>query len=443
MKIKLLIGTLFLSILFLAGCSTKEAEVATYVGLRINPEVGFLVDLKGEVTDVIPLNQDGDVVLSGVDVIGMSISDASIEIVDEAVEAGYIDVEATDNEVFVEVIGDDEEVINYQEKLRNRINNFFVNKGIYGKVSEETKEEYLEAAFELGISVGHTKMVMLALEFNPDYSLEELKDMEIRDLVKLTHNGLKGNKDVNNKFEEGFKVRKEELKEEFSEMEVLRDQIREIKMTLERFENYDEFVGKINLKISHLEIVLAEFESGLAELELAYETKLNELNSKKELVAELYVSMEDTNLTETEVTAISEQIAVLEAEIEYEEESLLERLEVINEKTSKIEEISLEIAYLNEMLTPLSLTESEVLELKEDLAILKGELAALRYAYMDAIKEAKDEMKEAREAFKEEARAKNEERKAENQNRVKEHIEEFKNRKSEFKSKVEEFQKGR
>ncbi len=443
MKIKILITTLFLGILFLAGCSTKASEVDTFVGLRINPEVGMLVNEDGEVTDVIPLNVDGDVIVADIDVIGMDVEEAAEVIVEEAVEAGYIDVEATDTEVFVDVQGNEESKVRYQERLRLKINQYFTNNGIFGKVSEETLEMYAEEAAELGLPLGQTKMLLLELELNPELSIEELMEMKVKDLVQLSHEKIKAQKGINHEFEEEFKERKEELKEEFANIELIRNQIRDIKITLNKHENYEEFALHINEKIAELEEELAGLQVEYAQETANLELELEAINVMKAEVEVLVTSLENPELTSEEILEIEAQINNKEEEIVDLEEEYNDQLLELEEKQTEIDKLTLEINALETMLLPVELTEEEVIALKEQLAILEEELKVAREEFKDAIDDAKEAMREERKNCEAEAKAKNEQRKSENAARVRELMENFKQNREQTKERVEDFQKGK
>ncbi|HHU59674.1 TPA: hypothetical protein GXZ34_01985, partial [bacterium] len=62
----------------------------------------------------------------------------------------------------------------------------FDNNGIFGKVSQETLELYAEDAVLSGRSVGHIKLIMRALEFNPQFTFNELKELPVNELIALT-----------------------------------------------------------------------------------------------------------------------------------------------------------------------------------------------------------------------------------------------------------------
>ena len=283
--IKRLIFTLILVIFasVVIGCTNEnvdKGEGYTFVGLSINPEVGLIADEEGEVVDVITLNEDADVLLSNIDVVGEEV-DAAIEtIVDESVASGYIDVDTEGKEVFVDIETEDEEIKkNLFERITKKINNYFKNKGIFGKVSEGTLEKYLEDATNIGESVGKTKMILLALELNPELTIEDVKDLSMSQLIKLIHlNNKKDN--LGHTLNKELKLEIEILKNEFSELFELKLENEEIKIQLENSELTEEDRLALTTK-------LEENKLRINELEAEYKVKfINIRESFKQKVAE-------------------------------------------------------------------------------------------------------------------------------------------------------------
>ena len=80
-------------------------EATTLMTIRVNPEIGVFMDLNKVVTEVMPLNEDGEIVLSGIDLIGMELNEATDKIIDEIINTGYIEVDE-EADVYIDVQGD-------------------------------------------------------------------------------------------------------------------------------------------------------------------------------------------------------------------------------------------------------------------------------------------------------------------------------------------------
>ncbi len=192
MKKNILLGIIMLvAIISTAGlvaCDLQsDSEEYSYVSLKINPEVDFVVNESGEIVSYYCVNEDAEVLLSDVDLVGETIETAAEEVLDMAIEAGYVDVDTEGEEIEIVAISEDgteDDVV--CENIKNKLNLYFQNKGVFGKVSTETLESYQAQAEELDISVGQVKILMLAVD-RSGLTLDELKDKSMKELMELVH----------------------------------------------------------------------------------------------------------------------------------------------------------------------------------------------------------------------------------------------------------------
>ena len=68
----------------------NNTEGYSYVLLKINPEVELGVDADNVVREVTPLNEDADILLSDMELLGKPIEDVAEEIIDNTVEIGQL-----------------------------------------------------------------------------------------------------------------------------------------------------------------------------------------------------------------------------------------------------------------------------------------------------------------------------------------------------------------
>ena len=184
----LLVGVLGLSALVACGKkdSTTEAEATTYVSLRINPEIELLADEDRNVITANAINEDGEVVLSTIDLEGKSIEEAGEIFTETANELGYFTPDGEKDTVYVEVQSTiDGEEADLEEKLDKTIRDYFNNNGINGKVSPETLDKYADKAENWNISVGHTKLVMRVLDSHPELTDTDVLDLSVKELMNL------------------------------------------------------------------------------------------------------------------------------------------------------------------------------------------------------------------------------------------------------------------
>ena len=277
MKFKKLICTLLtlsLGVFALASCTggDGDGEELNYVSLRINPEIELLCDNSGEVVSVNAVNEDGEIVLESVDLMGMDIADASATFAEAVDDLGYINEDGSENTVFVGVEGADSSAI--EEKINKNIRSYFDNNGINGKVSKETLDKYADKAAEWGVSNGHVKLIMRALDANPDLTDADVIHLEVKDIMKLIKSGNE-NGGIAAGLKAEYRAAVEALKLEYVELFDLREEIDAYEEALAG-ELTDEERAAVEAALEALE----EAEKPLAK---AYKADLDELkdNYKK------------------------------------------------------------------------------------------------------------------------------------------------------------------
>lgn len=198
------------SLVCLTACDTTanidEAEAYSYVSLKINPEVDYVVDEDGIVVSYNCLNEDAEILLADVDLTGLTIEEATQLVLSLAVEAGYLDADTEGEEIELGAIDENGEVdTEVFEKLEKNLNEYFVNNGIFGRVSQQTLDLYLEQAEALDLPVGQVKLMILACD-RSGLTLDEVKAMPMDEVVQLIHNGnknkLQGEKGQGNKMQQ-------------------------------------------------------------------------------------------------------------------------------------------------------------------------------------------------------------------------------------------------
>ena len=321
--VKIMSSTLamILMVSSLTGCNfnkedekAESSEAATYVSLRINPEIELIADEDDEVVAVNAINEDGEVVLAVSDFIGDTIEEATEEFVDAAVELGYIDVESEESTVYVHVDGESEEIIeDIEEKINTRVHKYFDDKGIFGKVEKELMDEYIDKSKELNIGVGHVRMIERILELYPEMTEEELLEMDIKELLELLKEDVKNN---------GLKVTQrdeyrqavEALKEEYLEMFELLDELRLLEKQLKDLELDEDIKALIEARIVEIrnecDTMKAAFEEALESLKETYKSQVdiavNEFKNraeqrKKENASKLEKHIQDFNMNKEDI----------------------------------------------------------------------------------------------------------------------------------------------
>lgn len=172
----------------LAGCAVLNASAddLTYVTLRINPEIELVADKDDTVVAVSALNEDGEILLTDVDPVGMSLEDAAAAFVDSAAALGYLDVDAEDGSVFVDAVGkNDKHSDKVKTTLSEKLTAHLEKKGVKATVSAETPEKYAAEADAWGISYGQAKLVLRVLELYPEMDADEALALSVKERKQL------------------------------------------------------------------------------------------------------------------------------------------------------------------------------------------------------------------------------------------------------------------
>ena len=244
----------------------------TYIGLRINPEIEMVADENGVIVSANAVNEDGEVVLSEVELEGKTAEDATEAFTETAVDLGYLDPAKAKDTVYVDVNGENAEVVAKVEKsLSDKVMKYFEKKGIAGKVSKEVLDTYLATAEEWGVTPGHAKMIARVLEANPELTYDALLNLTVKDLIALLSAEKHADKiaaPVKKDYNDAVKA----LREEYKELFELRDDIEDIEEDLE--EDADELTAE---EKAALEAELAEKKAKAEALEKEFNEKLEAL----------------------------------------------------------------------------------------------------------------------------------------------------------------------
>lgn len=187
-RINLLLGTFLFAIsaLFLVGCETASAE-AQYLTIEINPGIEILLNADDEITEINPLNEDGEILLVDLDLIGTDIEVAIEEIIDEATNLGYVNLEQVQNQVRIQAFGkNDDASLALGEKVRTKVQATLQTRGINGEaVMKQDGEETQTAAQAKGVDVARYVMAQKILMEDPELKEDELLALSLSELIDM------------------------------------------------------------------------------------------------------------------------------------------------------------------------------------------------------------------------------------------------------------------
>jgi hypothetical protein len=237
-KSYILIGILIIAIIGVLGyigikkinddSNDSKVESTSFVTISINPEIELGLDEQDKVVEVLPINADADVLTSDLNLVGLTIEEASEEIIDSAMETGYLDEYSDENTIVVTTISDNEEKRKaLEEKVITKMNNHFETRKIYPILVAKGLDDDLKAeADSYDISYGKMLLVDYASALNQTLSKDVLVDMSIRDIqgeikdyIKERHNTLKMSlKEAKEKWQEQKKKLKQDYKNKIEEL---------------------------------------------------------------------------------------------------------------------------------------------------------------------------------------------------------------------------------
>ncbi len=192
-KTSLLIIILVIMIVGLIGCSNTTQDQPylvknAYVTLDINPSVEIITDEEGLVEQVNALNEDAQVLLEGSDFVGRPIDEVVEDLMQLALELGYLDFDV-DNAILVTTASDDlEDLEDLDAAIEAKVQNFVNQKQIridLIRAQFEDNEAIQTLAEELGISVGKVKLITYAMAFDETITYETAAEMSVRDLNRI------------------------------------------------------------------------------------------------------------------------------------------------------------------------------------------------------------------------------------------------------------------
>lgn len=185
------VGVVILSAVGLIIFSGITAKEYNYVQLEINPRVEFLCDKNFKVVSFRPINEDAEIILTGVEYKGMDISDASVDFIDTCARAGYIDVDGSDNAVNITVIDGITQALDVH--VTQKINEYFRKNEILCAVIENYEDRHMfdEKKKSNVCCPNKFKLMQTMHEIVPEKSMEDLaklSEVQLIDMLNNIHN---------------------------------------------------------------------------------------------------------------------------------------------------------------------------------------------------------------------------------------------------------------
>lgn len=261
------------------GCEAS-ATADSYVILDINPSVELIVSPKDKVIHANPLNEDAEILLVDLELVGMNLDEAIDLIIETAIELGFISTdEEAETIVTVELINDNDKVQERKrDELKEKINKSFQNRGLLGKAKDkEFGKDLKEEANLYDVNPGFLRLAKEAVFLSDDLTLEEALELTRKELLDIVKEVRKENKNMASNLREEFLEAKELLEEEYrpqfeelkNQMATLKARLLEIKELLEDLEDEEAIallVGEreeLKLELEDLIVAFKELKESL------------------------------------------------------------------------------------------------------------------------------------------------------------------------------------
>jgi hypothetical protein len=176
MKMKKLIIALGLGVFLLGLTACSEAQpYEAYVTVDINPSIGFVVNEQNVVKTAYALNEDGEMLMLQLNLAEKSVEAALGEVIDEAIDLGFIDVDATETTIEVDALGETEQITKrvremVQEKVSDHMSERALNANVRSRVYDTTEQA---AAQNKGVSPMQIRLLNQAMLMDPELSEDE------------------------------------------------------------------------------------------------------------------------------------------------------------------------------------------------------------------------------------------------------------------------------
>lgn len=202
-----------MGVVTLMACTELNASEDVYVTLDINPSIELIVTPREKVIYANALNEDGEVLLATLDLIGMDLDDAIDLIIEEALFQGFIDVESEEIDISVETVSKGEAIRErIHQRVKENVDEAFERRAMIGRaIDKEFQQELIDEAEEKGVTPGFLRLVKSVLLQNDTYTEEELLQMAQDELIALLKEAQEAHRVLMHSVRETFLAEKEAL----------------------------------------------------------------------------------------------------------------------------------------------------------------------------------------------------------------------------------------
>ena len=186
MKKLFMLGLMAVSMFTLAACG-NEVSAASTIAIDVNPSVVLELDENDEVINVVMNNEDAQLIVGDMDLIGVDYNVALNALIGSMVANGYISELA--NSVLLSVQSNDAtKEADLMNQLAQAVEDYLTSSSIEGSVITRTldfDDDAEELSETLDISEAKAELILDIIEVDPRMTVEELAELSINDLNLL------------------------------------------------------------------------------------------------------------------------------------------------------------------------------------------------------------------------------------------------------------------
>jgi DNA repair exonuclease SbcCD ATPase subunit len=287
--------------------ATDIRQTMAYVSVDINPSVQFITDSDNIVTSVTASNEDGEVILLNEEdnLIGSNIEEATERIIELSIEHGYIDPDALETDPNAITVTTMFENANeriqerMQLRLKNNLDNYFKNNGIFAVVTDQDPQEIKTQADDLGVSPGNLRIMKSVQAVYPDFTTEQALNASIQELMQMLRDAREKAPTAEN-LQEQIDATQDEITQVNSQIDSTQINLDLAQSTLQAHETidttnftdqelaiyneqlteYTQAVQDLQTELTNYNNTLSELQTELAELEQALAAKEQKITDR-------------------------------------------------------------------------------------------------------------------------------------------------------------------
>ncbi len=227
---KKLLAIMGMSLLFvsLAACGTQEVYEA-YVTVDINPSIGFVVNEQAMIKTVNALNEDGEMLMLQLNLADKSVEAAMGEVIDKAMDLGFIDVNAAETIIEVDAIGNTDKIT---EQVRTMVMEHLESKMGERALQTQVRQRQYDETFQTqaeskGLDPATYRLMQNALNIDPELTEEDALTEDPEGLINRIRTNNQVVAGVAQSLVDEFKVAKDAVLDVYQpQIKALQDQIK-------------------------------------------------------------------------------------------------------------------------------------------------------------------------------------------------------------------------